>query len=219
MANPIDGSAIAIYNLDPAKRTSQPIVDVNDPNQKYVYNGIDVNFQARIGAGRLLGGITTERWVIDNCSLDDSERSDSGRVLSGHNRRTLLQAERLRHPVQTQAKLTGFYPLPFYGVRVSGVFMSFPGDRAFTNYTVTPAISPGLTQASITVPLVAPGDKYDAQRFQTDFSAWPSPSVLALPSVACGCSSTRSTSSAPIPFCRALRPTVRASTSQQYVTC
>ena len=46
--------------------------------------------------------------------------------------------------------------------------MSFPGDRAFTNYTVTPAISPGLTQASITVPLVAPGDKYYEQRFQTD---------------------------------------------------
>ena len=43
-----------------------------------------------------------------------------------------------------------------------------PGARSYTNYTVTPAISPGLTQASITVPLVAPGDKFYPQRTQVD---------------------------------------------------
>jgi len=58
--------------------------------------------------------------------------------------------------------------MPWYGIELSGVAISFPGARSFTNYTVTPAISPGLTQASITVPLVAPGDKYYDQRFQFD---------------------------------------------------
>ena len=168
VANPMGGSALTIYNLDPAKRTAQLIVDINDPNQEYVYNGMDVNFQARIAGGRLLGGVTTEKWVIDNCSMDDPNNPIPGGSYPGTTGGQYCKQRDFDVPFRTQAKLSGFYPLPVFGLEVSGVFMSFPGERAFTNYTVTPAISPGLTQASITVPLVGPGDKFYDQRFQTD---------------------------------------------------
>ena len=168
LANPLGGAPLTIWNLDPAKRTAQQIVDTNDPNQEYVYNGIDVNFQARLGGGRLLGGVTTERWVIDNCSVDDPNNPIPGGSYPGTTGGQFCKQSDHDIPFRTQAKLSGFYPLPVFGLEFSGVFMSFPGERAFTNYTVTPALSPGLTQATITVPLVAPGDKYLDQRFQTD---------------------------------------------------
>jgi len=168
VANPLGGAALTIYNLDPAKRTAQQIVDVNDPTQKYEYTGFDVNFQARLGAGRVIGGFTTEKWVSDSCSPDDPNNPISATAATGSTGGQYCKQSDFDIPFQTQAKLTGFYPLPWYGVEVSGVFMSFPGARSFTNYAVTPAISPGLTQASITVPLVAPGEKYFDQRYQMD---------------------------------------------------
>ncbi len=168
VANPLGGAPLTVWNLDPAKRTAQQIVDTNDPNQEYVYNGIDVNFQARLGGGRLLGGVTTERWVIDNCSVDDPNNPIPGGSYPGTTGGAFCKQSDHDIPFRTQAKLSGFYPLPIFGLEFSGVFMSFPGERAFTNYTVTPAISPGLTQATITVPLAAPGEKYLDQRFQTD---------------------------------------------------
>ena len=148
VANPLGGAALTIWNLDPAKRAAQQIVDTNDPNQNYVYNGVDVNFQARMGGGRLLGGVTTERWVIDNCSVDDPNSPIPGGAYPGTTGGQYCNQSEHDIPFKTQAKLSGFYPLPVFGLEL--VFMSFPGERAFTNYQVTPAISPGLTQASIT---------------------------------------------------------------------
>jgi hypothetical protein len=66
--------------------------------------------------------------------------------------------------------LTGFYPLPVFGIEVSGAFVSFPGAALGVNYSVGRAIIPGLTQTSVTVPLVAPGAKYLDQRNQVDLS-------------------------------------------------
>ncbi len=168
VANPLGGEPLTIYNLNPAKRTAQQIVDVNDSNLAYLYTGYDVNFQLRLGQGRVIGGFTTEKWVSDACSLDDPNSPILANAYAGSTGGRYCQQSDFDIPYQTQAKLTGFYPMPWYGIEVSGVAMSFPGARSFTNYTVTPAISPGLTQASITVPLVAPGDKYYDQRFQFD---------------------------------------------------
>ena len=168
VANPLGGAPLTIYNLDPAKRTAQQFVEVNDPKMKYLYTGYDMNFQLRVGRGRVIGGFTTERWVSDACSLDDPNSPILANAYVGSTGGRYCQQSDFDIPFQTQAKLTGFYPLRWYGIELSGVFMSFPGARSFTNYTVTPAISPGLTQASITVPLVAPGDKYYDQRYQLD---------------------------------------------------
>ena len=165
--NPLGGDPLTIYNLAVAKRSAQDILDVNDPSQRQVYQGYDVNFQLRMGAGRLIGGFTTERWLIDSCSLDDPNSPVA--AIDGATGGRFCRQSDFDVPFATQGKLTGFYPLPWYGIEVSGVFLSFPGARSSTNYTVTPAISPGLTQASVVVPLVAPGDKYYNHRNQLDF--------------------------------------------------
>lgn len=168
VANPLGGEALTVYSLDPAKRSAQLLQDVNDPSAEFVYTGFDVNFQMRMGQGRVVGGFTTEKWVQDRCSVDDPNSPAQTGAYPGATLGRFCKQSEFDIPFQTQAKLTGFYPLPWYGVELSGVFMSFPGDRSYTNYTVTPTISPGLTQSTITVPLVAPGDKYYDQRFQTD---------------------------------------------------
>jgi hypothetical protein len=170
VANPLGGT-LTVYNLAPAKLGAVNILDTNDPNQRQTYNGFDVNFQYRFaGQGRLIGGFTTERWVIDNCSIDDPNSPIPAGATPGTTGGASCRQSDLDIPFKTQVKLTGFYPLPWYGVEFSGVFMSFPGAIANTDYLVNRTISPGLTQTSITVPLAPAGTKYLSQRNQADFS-------------------------------------------------
>lgn len=47
--------------------------------------------------------------------------------------------------------------------------MSQPGSQQSVNYTVDRTVSPGLTQASISVPLIVAGTQYHKQINQLDF--------------------------------------------------
>jgi hypothetical protein len=74
-------------------------------------------------------------------------------------------------------KLSGFYPLPVWGLELSGSFMSFPGAEQHVDYIVNRALlssltggTVALTQASVTLPLVAPGTTFLKQQNEVDLA-------------------------------------------------
>ena len=70
--SPIDGSAVDVYNLDPAQRGVETILDTNSDTNAQDYNGFELSFQARLpGGGTFFGGTTTERTILNTCDTDD----------------------------------------------------------------------------------------------------------------------------------------------------
>jgi hypothetical protein len=126
-----------------------------------VYNGVDLNVNARIGqTAFLLGGITHERSVSTTCDQRDNPNSLRFCDSSG--------------PYRTLFKIAGSYELP-YAVQVSGSFISRPGTSVAANYTVTSAIAGrpivGSTAgaAQISVNLIEPGTMFTDYLNTLDF--------------------------------------------------
>jgi hypothetical protein len=196
--SPIDGAPITYYNVSAAKVNAVQNVDSTDSNLKRYYNGVELNFNARLPRGvRLSGGSSTEKIVTNSCSAASSDPN------------LLLFCDGTQNniPWQTSVKVFGTYPLPWYGVTVSaalqalagqvlgtaplqyGVFTAGTGfstpNGVSTNYLVqrtttyaancpgncTPRalVVPGLTVASANIPLVAPGTEFTPRTNQVDF--------------------------------------------------
>ena len=69
VASPIDGSVIPYYNVSAAKANAVNNVDSTDPNLKRWYNGVEINFNARLPHGvRMFGGTSTEKTISNSCS-------------------------------------------------------------------------------------------------------------------------------------------------------
>jgi hypothetical protein len=102
--------------------------------QTEVFNGVDVSFSARFGKGGMLsGGVSTGQTVINKCFTVDSPQDQyqckTTNPWSG----------------QTQVKLNGSYPLPWWGLQASGVLQNLSGTPRLANYTATNAqILPSL---------------------------------------------------------------------------
>jgi hypothetical protein len=117
-----------------------------------VYNGFDVNVQARIrSSGMLLGGVTHERTASTNCDQRDNPNS--------------LRFCDSVGPFRTLFKMSGAYELP-YRIQVAGTFVARPGISISSNYVVTSAlagrtiVSSTAGAAQITVNLVEPGTMF-----------------------------------------------------------
>jgi hypothetical protein len=165
VTSPLNADTLTVFNLDPAKRGLLDRVDTNAPDgaRKQIYNGVEFTFQARTpGNGRILGGITYDRTRIANCSPDDPN-ANGGRFCDEFGSNVDIPFRRL-------LKLSGFYPLPVLGLEISGSFQSAPGLIGGNDWSVGRSIVPGLTQSTVTVPLVAPGSKYLDQINQLDIS-------------------------------------------------
>ena len=164
--NPLDGSPLTLYNLAPSKLGLVDIVDRNPTGYTQWYNGFEAVFQVRTpGNGKLFGGLTRDRTTFQNCSVDDP------------NLNTYCDQSTLSIPFRNMFKATGFYPLPILGLEVSGSYMSFPGAEQRVDYIVNRALltsltggAATLTQASVTLPLVAPGSKFLKQQNEVDFA-------------------------------------------------
>jgi hypothetical protein len=169
LVNPLNPSEIIpIYNLNVAKRGQVQQIDKNsDSNQKW-YNGFDFGFTARVKGANLYGGSSIGRQLTSYCEVDDP------------NSLRYCDQRKLDIPYLTQFKLAGTYPL-WYGVQVSGAWQGYPGVPTGTarqdgeyvvannrvpdpslnvNYVVDRTLIPTLTQTSVTVPLLVPGQKY-----------------------------------------------------------
>jgi hypothetical protein len=162
------GETIPVYNLNVAKRGQVQTVDKNSDSNFKRYNGVDFGFTARIRGGNIFGGTSIGKQVTRSCQVEDP------------NSLRFCDQTQLDIPYLAQFKLTGTYPL-VYGVSVSGTWQGYPGvptgtnrqDGDYTaasnrvidpslniNYNVTRTQVPNLTVASITVPLLTPGQKY-----------------------------------------------------------
>jgi Carboxypeptidase regulatory-like domain len=198
VANPLDGSNIAYYNVSAAKSSAVQNVDSNDPNLQRWYNSLEINVSARLSHGiRVFGGTSTERAISNSCSAATNDPN------------LLLYCDGTKNniPWQTSGKVAATVPLPLYGVTFSaalqalvgiplgtlpvqyGVFTAGTGfttpNGLGTNYLITrtttyPAnckgactpgalMIPGLTAASVNLGVVAPGTEFTPRINQVDF--------------------------------------------------
>jgi len=92
-----------------------------------VYNGVDLNVNARIGqTAFLLGGVTYERSVSTFCDQRDNPNG--------------LRFCDSKGPYRTLFKIAGSYELP-YAVQISGFYVARPGASISANLVVTSAIA------------------------------------------------------------------------------
>jgi hypothetical protein len=159
-----------LYNVTPAlsgvNNNFQTFSDVFGAQRRH-WNGVEVNFTARISGGlSLQAGTSTGRRVDDTCEL--REVLPETATLNPY----CLQEPRFL----TDFKGLGSYTIPVIDVQVSGTFQSLPGDALDANYNV-PSATAALTLGRplsgnaqfANVNLVAPGDVYGDRINQVDF--------------------------------------------------
>ncbi len=163
--NPIDPSeTIPVYSLDPAKLGRVNLLDRNSDKIERWNNGFDFDVRARVGGGNVFAGLSLDRQIRVQCETSDP------------NELRFCDQSAFGMPYKTMFKTAGMYPLP-YGIEVSGSFQSNAGGAMRVDdglpwqqvsYNVTRAVLPGLTQSSVTVPLIQPGSKYLPRYNQAD---------------------------------------------------
>ena len=193
VANPLGGDNVPVWVIKPEFRGRVANIDSTSDDMKRNYNGLDINFNARIRGGvRAFGGFNLERSINDVCV---SAQSDPNRSLYCDQADSGI-------PWQKQFKATVVYPLPFWGISASAALQSLNGylvgtaAQAYGGFTagtgfdnprgqgtflqITPAtttapadLRAALTaagQASVNVALVAPETEYTPRINQMDFS-------------------------------------------------
>ncbi len=193
VTSPLDGSVIPAWVIKPEFRGQVANVDSTNKDMKRDYNGVDINFNARMPRGvRAFGGFNLERTINNTCVAAQSDP----------NRSLYCDQSESGVPWQKQFKATVVYPWPVWGISTSVAFQSLNGyltgsaAQAYGGFTagtgfdsprglgtfwlVTPAtaaapasLRAALTaagQASISIPLVAPETEYTPRLNQLDIS-------------------------------------------------
>lgn len=132
--------------------------------QSSVYDGVELAVNARLGSGGLLqGGVGVGQTVTDNCFAVDSPQA----LREGFCRVTLPWS------AQTQVKLAGNYPLPWWGIQVSGTFQNLAGpsygaNRLYSSAEVAPTLRRNLSAGTASVALVRPNTLFEPRFSQLD---------------------------------------------------
>jgi hypothetical protein len=129
-----------------------------------VYNGVDLTASLRLrGGAQISGGTSTGRTEIDTCFVIDSPQA-------------MLFCDN-KPPFQTQLKVSGTYPLSWYGLQVSGSVSSVPGPEisastyVATNAEIRPTLNRDLasgTTGTATLRMMAPGSLYGGRINKVD---------------------------------------------------
>ena len=129
------GETITMYSLNANKVGSavDEIATFSTTNDS-VYNGFDVNANARFGKGFFFGGVTTQRTTLSRCD---------GHTLTTPNPRDNPNGNRFCDPTapfRTLLKASASYELP-YAIQVSGSYYGTPGNDVRADYTVNATIA------------------------------------------------------------------------------
>jgi hypothetical protein len=174
IANPLDPTQmLPVYQVAPAKVTGANQLDVTSDQNARIYNGVDALLQGRFHNGlAFTGGSSTGRLITKTCQQSNPNNLNSSGANSANPGLLYCDQSQYNIPFLTTYKLSGTYPLPWYGLRLSAFFQTQPGAERFTYYTVTRAQLPQLTTASsVVVQLNTPGSYYFPRVYQTDLSA------------------------------------------------
>jgi hypothetical protein len=196
IVSPLDGEIITIYNVSSAKRNQVQYFDTNAPDRMQWYNGYEFTFSARLPrGGTVFGGTTTEKTLAVMCD----EPSNPNNLLYCDQRQTgipfttsfkIAGSYPLPWRLQLSAALQAMAGLPQGTAALTGTtqnsatattpsgistrWLVTPTTRYAANCTgpCTPGalVDPGMTLASMSVPLVAPGTEFFDRLNQLDIT-------------------------------------------------
>ena len=124
----MNGEVITAYNLAPSKLSLTQTLDTNATSDRsQTFNGYELAMNARVRGGiTMFGGLSFQKTVNVTCDQPDDpnllrfcDQGDSG------------------IPFGTDAKLNISYPVPWWGLQVSGVFQSYQGQPARTDWLIS----------------------------------------------------------------------------------
>jgi hypothetical protein len=178
-----------LYDLNPSKVGLVDLLRANSGkfgSQYRHWNGVDLTMNARLRNGLLLqGGVSTGKSMTDDCQV----AAKIGRPSAIGNPSTYNCHQET--PFLTQTKFLGSFPLPWWGVQLSGAFQRAvyeptgttfasnqdvtTGMRALyvaTNAVIAPSLGRALSggAANATIDLLKPGIYFDPFT-QIDFRA------------------------------------------------
>jgi hypothetical protein len=176
-----------MYDVNPSKfgQVNNLVVPASTyGTQTDVYNGVDINLNARLSRGVLVsGGLNVGREVTDNCFLSNlpnvsNQSANAIPQIPG----VLTQAARpgfchVAPPFQPQVKVFVTSPLPWLGLRTSATYQSLPGpeiDASFvaTNAQIAPSLRRNLSAGAAgtaTIDLIPFGTIFGDRLHQVDF--------------------------------------------------
>jgi hypothetical protein len=145
--SPIDGAPVTMYDpISSAVARAVQNVDTNDTDLQQSYNALEFSFSARLPHGaRLFGGSATDRTIANTCSAAAS----NPKFLTTIGGVNYCDQTRSGIPWRTQFKLAGTFPLPVYGLILSGSYQALPGYLLGTSaLTAGGAGAPNFTTMS-----------------------------------------------------------------------
>lgn len=131
--NPIDGAPITIYNISAAAngRASDNLTSL-DPSKKDIYDSFSAEFRARLGRGAsMFGGVSFERERFVNCTVGKQQNPN---YLQFCDQTHLPKGQQI--PYAANVRMNALYPLPWWGVMVSGTFQGNDGGARPLTYAV-----------------------------------------------------------------------------------
>jgi hypothetical protein len=110
-----------------------------------IYNGMDLSMNARFGTGGVLfGGVSLGHEVTNDCALAGLPNLVVNTTFSANFNTGSTAFCQITIP-NNQLKFAGSYPLPWWGLQVSGNFQNLPGIPDAVSYVATNAqIAPSL---------------------------------------------------------------------------
>jgi hypothetical protein len=130
--NPVTGEPITVYNQTGPTRASDNH-SFADADRKRIFDSYTAEFRARLGRGAtVFGGLTWSRTRERNCTVGIQQNPNSLRFCDDFN---LEDGSTV--PYGKDFRLNGSYPLPWYGVILSGTFQSNDGGDLAQSYTLS----------------------------------------------------------------------------------
>jgi hypothetical protein len=160
-SNPLTNQPITVYNLNRNKVGASDVLDTTATDRnlnRKGYQGFEASATVRLPKGAsVFGGWWSDKDITVACD--------------GDNPNTFLYCDQsaLAIPYVNNFKVAGAVPLP-YDLQLGTSLQSYAGAPLTVSWVVPTNLFPGGRNASVTLPLIAPGAKYLKRWTQVDLS-------------------------------------------------